>query len=184
MKESYDDITLRIVEKPSWWDQDGVPRYGEHSPYKCPDIYADEVVLLKITCQSCQREFLVQMHWGKLDRSRCVIQLQAECYRSSKKMDESYKPPFLRDMIADGSIHYGDPPIHYNQNMVVSEGGSTVEFSCIGNSMNCEDLEVQEYWSRLPYPHEEGKCKFPDWARDAKWEVKLPDANQDQETVF
>ena len=37
MKESYEDITSRIPESPSWYDQNGTPRYGEFSPERCPN---------------------------------------------------------------------------------------------------------------------------------------------------
>jgi hypothetical protein len=79
----FSDITSRIVEDPSWWDSNGTPRYGKFRPNRCPDIYSDIVVLLRIACQSCGREFDVEMHavlWG-----------------------EQFNPK---------KLHYGDPPSH------------------------------------------------------------------------
>jgi len=85
MHESYIDITSRIKEEPNWYDENGVPRYGEFTPERCPNIYSNFVVLARIACQDCQREFDVEMHanlWG---------------------WKISHKP---------SKWHYGDPPIH------------------------------------------------------------------------
>jgi len=62
MKPFYPDIVSRISEEPSWWDQHGVPRYGKFEPKLSSDAYAGSVALLKIECQDCGREFLVEMH--------------------------------------------------------------------------------------------------------------------------
>jgi len=62
MKADYKDITSRIDEKPSWYDQNGVPRYGKFHPDNCPDIYANMVVLMRIECQSCGMPFDVELH--------------------------------------------------------------------------------------------------------------------------
>ena len=83
MKESYKDITSRIAEAPTWWDSNGAPRYGEFSPGRCPNIYSDTVVLLKIACQNCGKEFDVEMNLGFFDPDFNPLKL-----------------------------HYGDPPIH------------------------------------------------------------------------
>ena len=62
MHHHYNDITSRITEKPSWYDQNGTPRYDRFTPEACPNIYSNQVVLLRIACQQCGREFLVEMH--------------------------------------------------------------------------------------------------------------------------
>ena len=55
----YIDITERIAEPPKWWDEHGVPRYAEFSPYLVANIYAEEVVLVEIACQACRSLFPV-----------------------------------------------------------------------------------------------------------------------------
>lgn len=103
MKARYLDILSRITEEPSWYDQNGTPRYGEFHPSHCPNIYADTVVLLRIACQACCKEFHVEMH--------------GDWYNPIKQPRE---------------LHYGDPPRH----------------SCVGDSMNCDDLEVLQVWKK------------------------------------
>src|SRR5882724_7909285 len=84
MLQDYPDIRNRLGE-PLWYDYNGTPRYDEHQPRLCPDIYARQVVLLRIGCQNeCGFECLVQMHSGLL---------------SNRKLDRK-------------TIHYGDPPQH------------------------------------------------------------------------
>ncbi|KKL96410.1 hypothetical protein LCGC14_1844770 [marine sediment metagenome] len=83
MEASYEDITSRIKDKPKWWDANGVPRFDKFTPDQCPDIYAKEVVLLKIACQSCNKRFRVELHGGVFSR---------------------IKHPH--------KLHYGDPPRH------------------------------------------------------------------------
>jgi hypothetical protein len=62
MYAAYDDIRSRIAEEPSWYDENGSPRYGVFSRELCPNIYAHEVVLLRIACQACGRRFDVEMN--------------------------------------------------------------------------------------------------------------------------
>jgi len=83
MHTSYADMTSQIATPPRWWDANGVPRYVPFSPHLCPDIYAEQVVLLGITCQECERPFSVALHgslWAALPHPR--------------------------------TLHYGDPPFH------------------------------------------------------------------------
>ena len=82
MHQTYDDIKSRIQEEVSWYDQNGTPRYGKFTPKACPSIYTDQVILLRIACQQCGREFLVEMHAGWFEEL------------NPKK------------------LHYGDPPSH------------------------------------------------------------------------
>jgi len=103
MKEGYSDILSRIEADPKWYDQNGTPRYDDFHPRYCPDIYSSQVVLLRIGCQVCGREFDVEMHAGIFSR-----------------IEHPHK------------LHYGDPPIH----------------DCVGDTMNCEDLEVLEVWKK------------------------------------
>ena len=123
MLASYDDIRQKIKEDPQWYDENGVPRYSKFSPELCPDIYADEVVLLEIACQDCERRFLVEMHWGQhlkiFDRHHESLSNQLRRWLKQKK--RGWTP-----------IHYGDPPHH----------------NCVGDTMNCYDLKIIEFWRR------------------------------------
>ena len=85
MKRKYADITSRIAENPLWWDFYGVPRYEPFTYQMSSDVYADEVLLLKIACQACAKEFNVEISRGKYE-----------------------KRPRLADNIKE--IFYGDPP--------------------------------------------------------------------------
>jgi hypothetical protein len=85
MRRKYTDITSRITENPLWWDFYGVPRYEPFTYQMSSDVYADEVLLLKIACQACATEFNVEV-------SRCKYE----------------KLPKLADNIKD--VFYGDPP--------------------------------------------------------------------------
>jgi len=87
MHEDYDDIRSRISEPPTWFDEHAVPRYCEFSPERCADIYARQVCLLLVECQSCARSFEVASSWSGYD--------------SKHALDE---------LIRTGEIHYGDPP--------------------------------------------------------------------------
>ena len=123
MHANYEDIVSRIVEKPTWWDNNGTPRYGVFHPNLSPDIYTNHVGLFRISCQSCGMRFNVEMHdgiWG--DRMR---------FRPAK-------------------WHYGDPPIH----------------GCVGDTMNCEDLAIMEFWT---------KESLGDWERKTQYEGIIDD---------
>jgi hypothetical protein len=118
MLASYDDIRDRIPDPPLWYDENGVPRYESHHPKFCPNIYADEVILLEIECQACHERFMVQMCSGRWR------------FRDGTLAWVTFKP--------DGCLrapHYGDPPRHDR---------------CAGDTMNCDDLRVVEFWERWP----------------------------------
>lgn len=82
MHHRYEDITSRIAEPPTWYDEHGTPRYGVFHPSHCPDIYTTQVVLLRIACADCHERFDVEIHAG---------------------LFEELKPM---------KLHYGDPPSH------------------------------------------------------------------------
>lgn len=88
MHADYADIREKIGEEPKWFDEHGVPRYCDFTPREVADIYADEVALLDIRCQSCARLFKVAMSTSAVDmaygRRRLSANIQA--------------------------LHYGDPP--------------------------------------------------------------------------
>ena len=83
MNHGYEDIRSRISEEPTWYDDNGAPRYGEFVPDLCPDIYTHQVVLLRIACQACGEQFDVEMH-GK----------------------------WFANIKQPSKLHYGDPPRH------------------------------------------------------------------------
>lgn len=90
MNHHYKDIRDAIPTPPLWWDENAVPRYCAFGPEEGANIYAEEIVLLKIRCQSCGRSFSVCMSSGTMDRAR--------------------KRATLAEQVADKTIHYGDPP--------------------------------------------------------------------------
>lgn len=136
MKESYDDIISRIKEKPLWYDSNGVPRYDNFNPGMCPNIYADEVILLRISCQNCEEEFVVELHADLFGRT------------SYRRQFEDW---FRHNRRGPIPIHYGDPPRHDDP---------------AGNTMNCNDLEVVEFW------HKDEKHN---WVRNEKYEITFDD---------
>ncbi len=79
---------LEAMGDPKWWDENAVPRYVDFHPSKCANIYADDVVLLQISCQACQHLFFVAMSQG--------------AYEKAVKRDWSQPDAF--------PPHYGDPP--------------------------------------------------------------------------
>ncbi len=137
MKAEYEDITKRIQELPLWWDSDGVPRYDSFIPDMCPDIYADEVLLIEISCQSCNQRFHVEQHWSIMSVIAKNIPRPSDYMKGEDKGELS-------------RIHYGDPPRH----------------GCIGDTMNCWDLRVVQFWR-----HDNSR----NWIRDHDLEMPLPD---------
>jgi len=130
MNHSYTDIRDRLGE-PVWWDEYAVPRYCEFVPDKTANIYSHEAVLLLVRCQNCGEQFRVAMSWCSMEQVKGW--------------------PALADRIADGSIHYGDPP-----NAGCCPAGPT---------MNSEALCVLEYWKRESFGDE--------WKRDDALEMEL-----------
>ncbi len=151
MNHHYNDIRSLIKEEPKWWDEEAVPRYCEFSPHEVAHIYADEVALVLIKCQACHREFRVafsmsamkgMVHYGEEGVERATInRLSGQFYES------------LADMIRSKKIHYGDPP--------------NIECCAAGPTMNCDDIQVLEYWRHEP--------KDFVWRRDHRLEIDLPD---------
>lgn len=128
MLASFMDIKTRIKEAPKWFDSNGVPRYGKFHPDLCPNIYADEMVLLEIACQDCGRRFLVEMNWDKFGsflRGGKIPSFRKRLMEWKKLSDEKKKEEW-------SPIHYGDPPIH----------------GCVGDTMNVYDLRLVQLWAR------------------------------------
>jgi len=93
----YDDITERIAEPPKWWDEQGVPRYGDYGPHAIWNIYARETALVEIACSWCWDHFEVAF-------SIPGPGLQ-ETLGNCKTIAEA---------IEKGELHYGDPPNYGN----------------------------------------------------------------------
>lgn len=91
MHHHYADIRKRIPTPPLWWDENAVPRYDPFDPNEGADIYAQEIILLKIRCQSCGRPFEVAMSWSAMD-------------------EHVRRVPSLEHRINERTIRYGDPP--------------------------------------------------------------------------
>ena len=53
MDRNYLDISSRIAEAPTWFDECAVPRYCQFYPQYMANIYAREGVLVEIACQFC-----------------------------------------------------------------------------------------------------------------------------------
>lgn len=146
MHHDYPDIVGLAASHvlPRWWDENGVPRYWDHHPKLCPSIYATEVALVEIACQACERRFDVQMYTSSMSRVRASLM----------------NKPFLSlaERVLDSSIHYGDPPRHDHD----AFGGECIS----GNTMNCYDLRVKEFWLR---------DTGGEWKRVAEFERDLND---------
>jgi hypothetical protein len=89
VRSDYREIVDHFPTPPLWFNEDGVPRWVPFSPRECADIYADEVILMEIACQSCGHRFNVAMSHGRWDWSNGDV-------RAHPGWTE---PP-----------HYGDPP--------------------------------------------------------------------------
>lgn len=138
MNAAYLDIVSRIKEEPKWWDENGTPRYCEFHPSQLSDIYAEKCALIKIACQNCGQEFKVAYSQNRYS----ILNIIAT--NSGMEFHD------LEELIKNGSLHYGDPP-----NTGCCSAGAT---------MNCEDIEVLEYWYR------DENCN---WVRNTNLEISL-----------
>lgn len=87
----YEDILSLINQEPLWFDENAVPRFCAFEPRRAANIYADEVVLTEIACQTCGRKFKVAFSFTKF------------WTRNSKARS-------IQEEIEARSLHYGDPP--------------------------------------------------------------------------
>jgi len=145
MNASYEDIRKKIKEEPLWFDTNGVPRYDKFHPSLSPNIYADEVILLEIACQRCGVRFEVEMNGENFKRLLMGEPVPSFTEKVRKFREE--KAEFSH-------IHYGDPPFH----------------GCVGDTMNCIDLRVLQFWKRS-----RSNRSFFRWMRIKNYEIKLED---------
>ena len=163
MHAGYEDIIDATDGKvPLWWDQNGVPRFRAHHPDLAPDIYAEEVLLLRVACQRCLHEQLVQMTWGHNDAIQRRIGEEWLALRQGIAIDSDKAVRTLADSVRDGTLHYGDPPYHDDDRG---------EFCHAGCTMGVWDLRVEEFWAH------EGSG----WKREPALEVLLPNGQAKEE---
>lgn len=139
MNPDYADIRDRIAEPPKWWDENGTPRYCEFAPDEVASFYAEEVALVVIACQSCEREFRVALSVDSLTVARGGA--------------------WLSDAIQE--IHYGDPP-----NVQCCPSGPTMNSvpKRVVEFWSSRSRMADARFVRVPSLEVEIKC---DWANDA-----------------
>ena len=128
MHSHYSDILNRVAEPPTWWDENGVPRYGPFTPELLPNIYSDEAVLFRIEC-ACLRIYDVARSHTK--------------GRLLRLFPDDHSNTSLASAIQTKMLDYGDPP---NGCPVDSEG-----YVCAGASMSSTPRLVLQYWHRTRY---------------------------------
>jgi hypothetical protein len=123
MHHHFNDITSRIVEVPTWYDQNGTPRYGKFTPDDVPNIYATEALLMNIKCQDCGTPFMVALSFCMMDKlyNPRAYSYEEDIKTFMKDRDHRWFP-----------AHYGDPPSH----------------GCVGDTMNCIDVAIVEFWKK------------------------------------
>ncbi len=119
MKPSYKDILALTNAEPLWYDANGVPRFQPFSTELLSSVYARECCLLEIACQNCGQRFHVEM----VQSTGAAALGQSLAQAASESMGSE---PF------GSTLHYGDPPHH----------------GCTGDTMNCQDLRILEFWAR------------------------------------
>lgn len=87
MHQHFQDILERIAEPPSWFDENGTPRYGAFGPERVNNIYVQEAALAEIECQACRTRFRVALTDALASRTES-----------------------LGDTIRLRTVDYGDPP--------------------------------------------------------------------------
>lgn len=145
----FDDITSRITEKPSWYDSNGVPRYGKFNPEMC-GVYAKYIAYMEIACQSCDKRFEVASEVDMMS------------------VREPVRPTLAGKSSAwhcIGSFHYGDPPAH-------GCIGDTM------NSIPIRVIEFWEkgFRTKVEQVHDaltDQRYHF-EWGRDPECEITLP----------
>lgn len=178
MHHHYNDIRDRIAVSPTWFDENAAPRYSDFSPDQSADIYADEAVLMLITCQCCGHPFRVCMTSSKIDRWMAVYGRAGVGY-VEKPGEREHRGEFswrkstpeetaaierlsdersLAAQIRSRTIHFGDPP------------NACPDDCAAGASMSSEPRRVLEYWRKGR--REDGE-RFLDWVRDASLEIEV-----------
>lgn len=156
----YEDILSRIDEEPRWFDENGVPRYGEFSPERIASIHCAECALVEIACQACGRLFHV-VYSNVNVPFPLTYQEQRDFMNDPANAHLNIRP--VADAIREKTPVYGDPP--------------NMRCCSAGNTMTCEEKRVLEYWSRSDRKYVDG-CRITDpryfeWARDHDLEINI-----------
>ena len=123
MNHHYKDIRDKLGI-PQWFDEHAVPRYKEFHPTIVANIYAKEVALVLIACQSCSHPFKVAMSWP------------FDLLQSGDTLEES---------IEVGELWYSDPP-----NIQCCPAGPTMT-SITHKVLEFWRLDYNPYrWIRIP----------------------------------
>lgn len=118
MRQPYWDLyEIAGKRRPLWFDEHGVPRWVEFHPRLC-NIYADEVALLEIACQSCGQRFMVALSSCVMDR----VLMGGEPLSNQPALD------------------WGDAPCF------MSREGDLVQ--CAGSTMISETWRIAQFWTR------------------------------------
>lgn len=118
MKAKYSDIRNLTDAEPLWFDEHGVPRYAVFEPGLSPNIYANEVALLEISCQLCKQSIFVELN---------------SCRTQTMLRDQNS----LSDAIKEKACYYGDPPIHGDERGL-----------CGGATMTSDTVRVAQFWKK------------------------------------
>ena len=120
MFQPYLDLLLEHADPPLWYDEAGCPRWVEFSHELTNNIYADRVVLIEQTCQSCTRTF-------KVVRSQDQI----------KRVVHDHKDWLNRP---ENALCHKDPPC-----FGVKDGKLD---QCSGSTMTARTEKILEFWIR------------------------------------
>jgi hypothetical protein len=150
MHQHYGEIIERLGE-PRWWGEQGVPRYCPFSPGEADSIYADQVALVRIECQSCGHPFDVCYSSSHSDSLLEEREDLAAYIRATVLEESLFKTGPLRGMRRE--LHYGDPP-----NICCCAAGPT---------MTAIPVRVLEFWRR------DRSSSREDWTRDPALEVDV-----------
>ena len=128
MKQPYEDLhKLAEYREPTWFDEEGVPRWCDFEPDLVNDIYADEVALIKIACQSCGRRFQVAMSWSRMTKAAIAGE---------------------RLSVRTPQLYYGDPPCYSWYREIWDPIDAFKLRQCSGSTMTSENLRIMEFWKR------------------------------------
>lgn len=157
MEVRYWDILDKLGE-PVWWNEHGVPRYCEFSVDEA-SIYAEQVALVRITCQGCGHPFQICMSSTVYDRARDDRE-DLETYIRATVLEETFFD------VGDGyqmrrEFGYGDPP--------------NIGCCSAGPTMTSVPERILEFWRRS------GGA----WVRVPEFEVDVtPSWSKDDERPF
>lgn len=183
MHDRYEDlIALAGERQPLWWDKHGCPRFTEHHPKHCPNIYASEVVLLLIACQGCEREFPVQLaassstmlgrYMKKSDADAFLRVLRFAEDVGGRNIDEDsaelvkIKAELASHIVAaerDSKLEMTKTPLADEIRAGYLNYGDPPNADCCpaGPTMSSHSIRVLEYWHRPDH----------EWKRDPSLEI-------------